>query len=224
MGTGTTVAVIGALIILSVAIGGALGTIGSQNETSVSTVTQTVSSSATNSSAPYVVTLVITTENTFNSTIGTQPAFFVLGPNGLQSSANITIPAHRLIEMVVINFDDGNASLTAPQFANVTGTVNNSVNFYNNDEMNATEAASGIVLQGGQTVSSLDADHLSHTFTVPQTGLNIPIAVESTEVAYFESGGPGSYTWLCQSLCGSGDGSGGAMITAGWMNGVLTVT
>jgi len=224
MGTGTTVAVMGVLIILSVAIGAALGTIGSQSEASVSTVTQTVSSTATNSSAPYVLTLVITTENSFNSTVGTQPAFFVLGPNGLQSSANITIPAHRLIEMVVVNFDDGNASLTAPQFANVTGTVNNTVSYFNDDEVNATEGPSGIVLGGGQTVSSVSPDYLSHTFTVPQINLNVPIALESTEVAYFQSGSPGSYTWVCQSLCGSGDdGAGGAMVTSGWMSGVLTV-
>lgn len=228
MGNGTTVAVIGALIILSVAIGGALGTIAAGNGQTVTTVTQPASSassgSSTNSSAPFVITLVITTENVFNSSIGTQPAYFVLGHDGLQSAANITIPAHRLIEMVIMNFDQGNATLTGPQFANVTGTVNGTVDFYNNDVMNATEGPSGIVLSGQQTVSSLNASYVSHTFTVPQIGLNIPVAGESTEVAYFNSGGPGSYIWLCQSLCGSGDGAGGAMVTPGWMSGVLTVT
>ena len=224
MGNGTTVAVIGALIILSVAIGGALGTIATGNGASVTTVTQSSSSTASNSSSPFVLTLVITTENTFNSTIGTQPAFFVLGSNGLQASSNITIPAHRLIKVVIMNFDQGNASLTSDQYAKVTGTVNNTVNFYNNNAMNATEGASGIELSGGQIVSSLDALYVSHTFTVPQLGLNIPIATEATEIAYFTTGGPGSYTWLCNTLCGSEPGgAGGAMVTTGWMAGVLTV-
>jgi hypothetical protein len=173
-----------------------------------------------------MLTMVITTNNLYNSSVGTQPAFFVQGSNGLESSANITLPAHRLIEVIIMNFDSGNATFVGPQYENVTGTVNGTMTFYNNDAMNATQGPSGIVLQGAQTVSSLSPqlELLSHTFTVPSLGLNIPIAAESTEVAYFTTGGPGSYTWLCESLCGSGaNGLEGAMSTAGWMNGVLTV-
>jgi len=226
MAKATIAAVIIGLVVLSMAIGGALGTIAAGNNATVSTVTSTTTSAATtsNSSAPFLLTMIITTENVYNATIGTQPAFFVQGPNGLQSSANITLPAHRLIELIIMNFDQGNATLVGPQYANVTGTTDGKMTFYNNDVMNATEGPSGIVLQGAQTVSSLSANYTSHTFTVPQLGLNIPIAGESTEVAYFTTGGPGSYLWLCQSLCGSGTGLGGAMSAPGWMNGVLTVS
>jgi heme/copper-type cytochrome/quinol oxidase subunit 2 len=225
MGKGTTAALIISLVALSMAVGGALGTIAAGNEATVSTVTQTASStSSTNSTTPYILTMVITTNNLYNGSIGTQPAYFVQGPDGLKSSANITLPAHTLIEVVIMNFDEGNATLTGPQYANVTGTVNNTMTFYNNDVMNATESPTGIILQGAQTVSSLTAQYVSHTFTVPMLNLNIPIAAESTEVAYFTTGGPGSYLWLCQSLCGSGSGLGGAMTTPGWMNGVLTVS
>jgi len=231
MGKGTTAAVIIGLVVLSMAVGGALGTIAAGNEasvsTSVSTVTQTTTTSSVNSSAPYILTMVITTNNLFNSSIGTQPAFFVSGPNGLESSANITLPAHRMIEIVIMNFDSGNATFIGPQYENVTGTINNTMSFYNNNAMNATQGPSGIILQGGQTVTSLspETEYLSHTFTVPSLGLNIPIAADSTEVAYFTTGGAGSYTWLCESLCGSGaNGSGGAMSTPGWMDGLLTVS
>jgi len=227
MGKGTTAAVIITLVVLSMAVGGALGTIAAGNNASVSTTTQTTSSTSTNSSAPYILTMVITNNNLFNSSIGSQPAFFVSGPNGLESSANITLPAHRLIEIVIMNFDQGNATFIGPQYENVTGTINGTMTFYNNDAMNATEAPSGIVLQGAQTVTNLAPpreQYLSHTFTVPSMGLNIPIAAESTEVAYFTTGAPGSYTWLCESLCGSGNGSAGAMSTPGWMDGLLTVS
>lgn len=223
----TTVAVLIGMIFISVAIGAALGTMAAGNSGGVSTVTQTTTSTqtASASSGPYILTMVITTQNTYNASTGAQPAYFVQGPHGLQSSANITLPANTLIEVVIMNFDQGNATLENPQFANVTGTVNGTMTFYNNNAMNATEGQSGIVLQGQQTVSSLSENYISHTFTVPSMGLNIPVAAESTEVAYFMTGAPGTYTWLCESLCGSGPtGAGGAMATPGWMTGIITVT
>ena len=216
MRNGMVILVIIALVFVGVADGGALVTISTGNGSGQSSSTAPTSSTTTsasnvvlpNSSNPYMLTIVITTENLFNATIGTQPAFFVQGPNGLQSSANIALPAHRLIEVIIMNFDQGNASLVGPQYENVTGTINDTMTFYNNNAMNATEGPSGIMLQGAQTVTSLappKEEYLSHTFTVPSIGLNIPIAAESTEVAYFATGGPGTYTWLCESLCGSGD-------------------
>jgi len=224
----STVIVLIALVFISVAIGGALGTIAAGGSSNGTTVTQTVPATTTvtgSNAGPYVLTMVITTENTFNSSVGTQPAYYIQTPHGLESSANITLPANTLIEVVIMNFDQGNATLTGPQFANVTGTVNNTMSFYNNNAMNSTEGPSGIIVQGQQTVSSLSANYISHTFTVPSLGLNIPVAAESTEVAYFMTGGAGTYTWLCESLCGSGStGSGGAMSTPGWMSGTITVT
>jgi len=223
----STVALLATMILISVTLGGALGTIAA-GSSGATTVTQTQPASTTTvsaSSGPYILTMVITTQNTFNSTIGAQPAYFVQGPHGLESSANITLPADTLIEVIIMNFDQGNATLTSPEYANVTGTVNGTMTFYNNNAMNATEGASGIVLQGEQTVSSLSANYISHTFTVPSIGLNIPVAAESTEVAYFTTGAPGTYTWLCESLCGAGQtGAAGAMSSVGWMTGFITVT
>jgi len=226
MSKGTTTAIILCLVFLSMAIGGALGTIAAGNNAAVTTYTETPSTTA-NSTAPYILTLVVTNNNDFNSSIGTQPAYFVAGTNGFESSANITVPAHRIIEVVIMNFDSGNATFISPNYENVTGTINGTMTFYNNNAVNATQASSGIVLQGGQTVTNLAPpreQYLSHTFTVPGLGLNIPVAAESTEIAYFTTGAPGTFTWLCESLCGSGaSGAGGAMLTAGWMSGTLTV-
>ena len=186
------------------------------------TVTSTVTSS--NSSEPYVLTLVVTTENMYNSTFGDQPAFYVLGPNGLESSAQITLPAHRLIKLVIINYDDGAADLTDPKYESVTGTVNNQMALVNNTKINSTMTASGIEVRGAETVSSLPTDEIAHTFTIPSLGINIPIGTSSTVVSYLTLNTPGEYTWFCMTACGGGaDGLGGAMSTPGWMTGSLAV-
>ena len=227
MSQGKSALMIAGLIVASVLAGTGLGLAVSQEggfSGIATTVTQTTTMSGQNASAPYVLTLIITTDNGFNSTIGDQPAYYVLGPSGLESSVNITLPAHRLIELVISNYDEGNASLSAPQYANVTGTEQGSELVYNNTAINSTEGPSGIVLRGSQSVSSLPLTEISHTFTVPSLGLNLPMASESTVVAYFTTGAAGTYVWLCETACGVGaNGFAGAMSTPGWMNGSIVV-
>jgi hypothetical protein len=228
MSQSTSALMIVGLIVASVLAGIGLGLAASQEggfDGVATTVTQTTTVSGQNTSAPYILTLIITTDNGFNSTIGDQPAYYVLGPSGLESSANITLPAHRLIELVISNYDEGNASLSAPQYANVTGTEQGSELVYNNTAINSTEGPSGIVLRGSQTVSSLPLTEISHTFTVPSLGLNLPMASESTVVAYFTTGAAGTYVWLCETACGAGaSGFAGAMSASGWMNGSMVVS
>ena len=227
MGQGSSGLMVAGLIIASVLVGTGLGLAATQSggfsgTGATATVTSTVNGG--NSSAPYVLTLIITTENTFNSTLGTQPAFFVLGPSGLESSANITLPAHSVIELVIQNYDEGNASISAPQYTNVMGTISGSEMIYNNSAINSTQGASGIILRGDQKVSSVPLSEISHTFTVPALGLNLPMPSESEVVAYFTTGAAGTFTWLCESACGSGpNGTAGAMETAGWMTGAITI-
>lgn len=190
--------------------------------TKVTTVTSTAS--ASNSSEPYILTLVITTENIYNSTIGDQPAYYVLGPDGLTSSAQIVLPAHREIELVIVNYDDGAADLSSPQYANVAGTLGDQMTLVNNTKVNSTMTASGIQVRGAATVGSLPADEVAHTFTIPSLGINVPVGTSSTVVVSFTIDTPGTYTWFCMTACGSGaDGLGGAMVTPGWMTGSLVV-
>lgn len=90
---------IAALIVASVLAGTGLGLATSQEGGFggiTTTITQTAMLSGQNASAPYVLTLIITTDNRFNSTIGDQPAYYVLGSNGLESAANITLPGTSL--------------------------------------------------------------------------------------------------------------------------------
>lgn len=228
---GTTV-----FVIIAIVLAGALGfyfataTFAAQGSTTststtTSTVTSTLTTTASNaSSSVYALNLVISTNNIYNSTVGDQPAYYVLGPNGLESSADISLPAHQLIKLVIVCYDDGPANLTGPQYANVSGTQNNVVTEVNNDNINSSQGVSGIQINGGDTVSSVSPDNIAHTFTIPQLGINIPVEPSSTVIAFFTLNQTGTFTWFCMTECGSGPtGIGGAMATAGWMTGTVTV-
>lgn len=188
------------------------------------TVTTTTTTSS-NSSSPYVLTLVITTNNLYNATFGDQPAYYVLGPNGLESSANISLPAHQLIKLVIFCYDNGTAPLLEPQYANVNDTQNNMETVVTNDNVNSSQGSSGMQLTGGQNVSSVSADNIAHTFTIPQLGLNIPVEPSSTVSAYFTLNQTGTFFWFCMTECGFGPtGQQGAMATPGWMSGNIIVS
>ena len=189
------------------------------------TVTTTQAPNSSESQQPYVLTLVITTNNLYNSTAGDQPAYYVLTDHGLKSSASLALPANRLIELVIVNYDDGNATLTNPQYSSVQGTVNGTMTFANNDDVNSSQGATGEVVSGGQTVSTVPPDDISHTFTIPSLGINIPVPVSSTVTAFIKIAKAGVYFWFCETTCGSGvNGLEGAMATRGWMTGSAVVS
>lgn len=147
------------------------------------------------------LTMVISTENWFNnSTIhDTQPAYFVLEPNGqLASSALIKLPAHKLITLTIIDYDSGltpiigsNGTSNNSTYAKVIGTLGGIEYVYNGTSpyINATlsgNTSNNITIQKGVgwAVSSLPwsggADggwEVAHTFTIMQGGqilVNIP--------------------------------------------------
>lgn len=189
------------------------------------TVLPTGSVTTTGSQGPTSITLVATTGNTFNSTVGEQPAFYVVTPSGLRSAASLSLPANTLVRLTIINYDEGNASLTDPKYANVQGTVNGTITYVNNANVNSSQGTGGIDLKGGQTVTSVSPDLIAHTFTIPSLNINIPIPLSSTVVAYIRISTTGSFVWFCETACGSGDtGLLGAMETPGWMTGDLDVS
>jgi hypothetical protein len=209
-----------AVLALALALGG-LGAgfaISGQVQTGITT-TATTTVSASNSTAPYVVTLVIATDSIFNASASDQPAYFVLGPHGLESSASIALPAHRLIKLVIINYDDGNANLTQSNGNMVSGTTGNTILVASNDNINSTQGQSGMIVRGGENVSSVPLDMVAHTFSVPTLNINIPVPLSSTVVAYFTVDKAGIYTWFCFTLCGDA-----AMSTPGWMTGSLAAS
>ncbi|MDG6967574.1 MAG: hypothetical protein JRN23_00785 [Nitrososphaerota archaeon] len=217
-----------ALVALGVGVGWGIGTTVPAPSPTVTVSTTTSTSQgppAPSNSSTFDVTLVITTNNIYNSTIQDQPAYYVLGPKGLESSASIALPAHQLIKLTIVCYDDGAANLTGSQYAAVAGTQGNVVTEITNDNVNSSQGASGIQVEGGVTVSSVPANDTAHTFTIPQLGINIPVMPSSTVIAYFTIDQTGTFSWFCMTACGSGpDGTQGAMSTPGWMTGSVTAS
>jgi len=176
--------------------------------------------SAGSNSTPYMLTLLETMGNKWNATAPeSQPQFFVAGPSGLQSSANISLPADRLIELVIISYD----TPTPPpaQYSNVTGTVGGGMYL-----INGTSAALSTPQSWGSKVSSVPTAQIAHTFTVESLGINIPIVGGDTEIAFLYLKQTGTFTWQCYTPCGFPNVNGGwsgAMVTPGWMTGEVTV-
>lgn len=167
----------------------------------------------------FKLTLVITGSSPWNSTT-TGPRYWVLTPDGLESSANISLPAHTLIQLAILDYDS--ATPLPSQYDQVTGTVGNVVYV-----VNGTTASGGFAnMTTAQAVRSLDPNtQVGHTFTVPQIGLNIPVAANSVEVADLYINQTGTFVWHCEDPCGFGPtGWLGPMSTNGWMGGTITVT
>jgi hypothetical protein len=171
-------------------------------------------------STPYLVTLLETMGNKWNSTAAeSQPMFFVAGPTGLESSANISLPAQRLIELVIISYD----TPTPPpdQYSKVTGTVDGKMYL-----INGTSASMATPQSWGAGVSSVPTNQIAHTFTVTSLGINIPVVGGDTEIAFLYFNTPGTFTWQCETPCGFPNvnaGWSGAMVAPGWMVGQITV-
>ena len=217
-------------IIIAIILIGGLG-IGVAYYKEVSTSSPTPTSEGTTS-----LTLMITPDNWFkNASIATDlPAFFVVLPNGqLNSSAVITLPAHKLITLTIINYDSMlssnvgiNGTSNNSSYAKVVGTVGGVEYIYNGSSsyVNATlsgNSSNNITINRGQgwAVSSVPwvggssgGWELSHTFTIVQNGqiiLNIPTFGGTnpsggvTTFAQFYLNNTGTFTWQCYSPCGT---------------------
>ena len=123
--------------------------------------------------------------------------------------ANFTVPAGRRIIVTIRNLDDGAAPLVKGMDAydRVTGTIGR------------------YVIENGKRVTSINPKDVSHTFTVPGLGLNVPILPKAVTTFSFTASKPGHYTWQCMAPCGTGaTGWGGAMAARGYMSGTVTVS
>lgn len=135
------------------------------------------------------------------------------------------VPAHTLVHVTVYQFDTA------------TGLRNNFLG-----QVRGTQG--DVATFNGKTGSSLDPDEASHTFTVPDIGLSVPlpgvgdnapnqcsVAPCSLKMAHttitfsFMSPGKGTYRWQCFVPCAFGFyfGNGGPMQTIGWMSGEIKV-
>lgn len=133
--------------------------------------------------------------------------------------STLTVPAHSLIHVRIFNFDSGTAPLPAGSpFTKVTGVTSNRASHQplSPDAPNSSSSPT--------PYTTLDAKLVSHTFSIPVIGLNVPIPPSSLITFSFTTGAPAISTWQCLAPCGSPpDGTGGAMHKEGYMLGTLHV-
>ncbi len=125
---------------------------------------------------------------------------------------NWVMPAGQSVRITIVNRDDGVSPLPAQsQDIRVVGTVHD-VEWVNDKK-----------------VVGVSADHLSHTMTVPDLHLNLPIPAAPPHgavivTAWVRVNRLGQFAWYCAAPCGSGAGGwGGAMARPGYMQGQMTV-
>lgn len=145
--------------------------------------------------------------------VAQKPGSSIQGPS-YTPSTSLTVPAHSLVTVTIVNADEGDTPLPAGSpFSRVTGAV------------------SGHATVDGLAYSSLAPDKVAHTFTIPGLGVNVPIPGDVpaghtgiTVTFSFETGAAGSYMWQCMDPCGSDPaGWGGPMRSMGYMMGTVTV-
>jgi hypothetical protein len=135
------------------------------------------------------------------------------------------LPAHTLVHVTIYQFDTA-SGLRNPFLAQVRGTQG------------------GTAKLNGKPFSALNPDDASHTFTVPDIGLSVPLPGISSSAKNpcgsspctldfdhntitfsFTTLGPGTYRWQCFVPCAAQFfyGFGGPMQSIGWMSGELKV-
>lgn len=129
------------------------------------------------------------------------------------ASTSTTVPANTLITVTIRNFDLGDAALSASSpFSKVQGTIDGTATF------------------NGKQYAALDPAKVSHTFTIPQLKLNVPIPGDApnndsflTVTFSFRTGKAGAYTFECLAPCGTDTGFSGPMASMAYMKGTLLV-
>ncbi len=132
------------------------------------------------------------------------------------SPADLVAPKGSTVILTIYNYDDGAAPLAATSpYGAVTG---------------------GTETVNGAPVTSIPVTAISHTFTVPALGINVPIPAspatpkpngdrQPAVVTFtFHATKAGTFTWACMTPCGTGaTGMGGPMVEAGYMKGTLEI-
>ena len=130
--------------------------------------------------------------------------------------SNFTVPANSTVHVEIRDFDNGAATIPAG-YEQVKGTADGAMTLIPSVEGDLSGAQP-------QTVQTVDPKNVTHTLTVADTGLNIPIPPLSTVLFTFKTGAAGTHTWQCMAACGTGtSGWEGPMADAGFMHGKMTV-
>jgi hypothetical protein len=135
------------------------------------------------------------------------------------------VPANSIVHMTVLQYD-GDSGLRNPFLGQPRGIIG------------------GTMTVNGKPLRVLDPDDASHTFTIPDLGVSVPLKgvgdnapnqcgaapctlaeAHNTITFEFHTGKPGIHRWQCFVPCAAGwlYGFGGPMQTVGWMDGFIKV-
>ncbi len=135
--------------------------------------------------------------------------------------SDFTLPANSTVVVTITNFDNATPlPASAAIYATATGIVGGSFTVtpfktgYPNRPAGAT-----------RTLSALNPNDVSHTFTIPALGINVPVAAFARTTFTIHTGAPGTFAWRCMDPCGTGPTGWGTAMAAkqGFMEGTLTV-
>jgi hypothetical protein len=156
-------------------------------------------SSQHSSSGYYQLNLVIEKQSMDNNNSSGMYSFYVMENGALESSSVIQVPFGKEVKITIINHDNGISQPFVPSADNVSGVVGESVLAANgvSHQVNQNDA-----VLNGSYIKEIPAAQISHTFST-NTGLNIPIYPNSTEVAYTYFNTVGDYSWGCMCQCGN---------------------
>ncbi len=130
--------------------------------------------------------------------------------------ADFKLPANSDVEITIRNFDDGADAVTSPT-NELRGTIGGTVSLQQ-------QIYGALTAAPATTYTQLPADGVSHTFSITQLGVNVPVPPLSTVTFRIHTGAAGTYTWNCLVPCGTGPaGWGGPMSTPGYMTGTVTI-
>jgi hypothetical protein len=127
-----------------------------------------------------------------------------------------TLPRNSLVTVTIHNFDSATAPRN-PFFSLVQGTVG------------------GTETVNGKTIKIMNPDIMSHTFTIPDFGVSVPMMgvsdtakptdFQTMKFTFKTPNRTGVFRWQCIVPCGSGTyGNGGPMSELGYMGGLITLT
>ncbi|MGH7758451.1 MAG: hypothetical protein ACREN7_03980 [Candidatus Dormibacteria bacterium] len=132
------------------------------------------------------------------------------------------VPAHSTIHVTLFEYDT-QTGLRNPFISQVRGTIGN------------------VAVENGKTVRYLNPNLPAHSFSIPELGVNVPLAgisqstypgdltnPHNTHVTIhfsFKVGGPETVHWQCFVPCAAGYlfGWGGPMQTIGYMDGYIKI-
>jgi len=135
--------------------------------------------------------------------------------------SSFSLPAGQLVTISVTNRDGATALPAAlGAHAKVTGVVGGVEKVVPIEAVHPYAAKSE-----SRSMTAINLSVVSHTFSIPSLGINVPIAANTRTTFEIRIAKAGNYSWLCFDPCGTGlIGYGAPMGRAGLMAGTVTAT